>query len=81
MSDSNLNAQELRSLIVQLCATLRGIELQLQKVADNTDQLRDMSSSLEAFMGGWQPEGQYMGSFQEFLRCYQKAETLEHFDN
>ena len=68
------DADSLRRTVVQLTATLKGIEFQLQRFADNSDQLNDISSSLEAFMGGWQIDGQHHGSFQEFLEHYKKKD-------
>ena len=68
------DADSLRRTVVQLTATLKGIELQLQRIADSSDNLSSISNSLEAFMGPWQIAEQPNGSFQEFLEHCKKKD-------
>ena len=71
MDDTQLQNDDIRSALWHIASSLKGIELQLQKQAQNTDFLVGMSNSLEAFMGSYDVSSQPMGSFQEFLSTYQ----------
>ena len=79
MDDKQL-AEDIRSSLWHIASALKGIELQLQNQAQNTEHLVAMSNSLEAFMGGWNVASQPMGSFQEFLRAYQASSDTHSGD-
>ena len=80
MMDDKQTIEDIRSSLWHIASALKGIELQLQNQAQNTEHLVGMSNSLESFMGCWTIDSQPMGSFQEFLRTYQASSEARSND-